>query len=101
MASRPFSKVLKPRLRSDCDRLRIPQRRITPQLDILHHASDALVECYYRLPAKIALYLADVRPSTIRFSRSLRNVNDWSLEQVDKPVDTLRIAGAEIPNLPA
>src|ERR1700689_1586802 len=61
--------ILEPCLGRDRDRLRIPQRRVAPQFDILHHAMYTLIERDYGLPSEIALNFADVRPGAVRFPR--------------------------------
>src|SRR3984885_5607530 len=91
--------ILKPCLGGDRDRLRIPQRRVTPQFDILHHAMDTLIERNGGLPAEIALNFADVRPGAVRLSRTFRNIDDRTAEKLDQTIDALGVAGAEVPDL--
>src|ERR1700728_1468025 len=91
--------ILKPCLGCDRDRLRIPQRRVAPQFDILHHAMDTLIERNRGLPTEIVLNFADVRPGAVRLSRTLRNIDDRTAEKLDQAINALRVAGAEVPDL--
>ena len=78
------------------DRLRVPQRRFTPIGDIFQYPANAFLEGNLGLPAKFNADAGDVGPGAIGFARPLRDLNDFTLEQLDQPVDGLRSAGADI-----
>src|SRR5271157_1619277 len=89
------AQILEPGLGGTRDRLRIPQRRVAPMLDVRHHAAHALRERHHGLPAEIALNSADVRPGAIGLAGALRNIHHVAPQKLDQAVDALRIAGAE------
>src|SRR6185437_16843669 len=94
------TEMVEPGLGRPRDRIRIPERRVAPIVDLGRHSGHPLGERHHRPPAELRPDLADIRPGTIRLAGTLRYVDDLAADQFDQAVHGLRIAGAEIPYLP-
>src|SRR6266567_7140988 len=97
MSSRPLSsQIIEPGLRGSRDRLRIPQRRVLPTLNVPQHHLHPVLEAQFGLPAQHGDDLADIRKGAVGFPRTLRQIDYLAAEEPDKLVDRPRIPGADV-----
>src|SRR5688572_12865001 len=80
------------------DRIRVPERRVSPVIDFGDDPAHAFVEAHRRSPAEIALNTGNVGVGAIRFAGALGDVHRGAAEQLHQPVDRLRIPRSDVPH---
>src|SRR3954471_13762922 len=88
--------IAEPRLSRFTNRLRVPQWRIPPPVDIREHPLHPLLEGDLRLPAKRTRDFCNVGEGAIGLARASGHVLHRTSEELHQPVDRLRTAGAEV-----
>src|SRR5262249_5196535 len=81
------------------DRGGVPKRSIPPIVDLGKDAAYPFLEFYLLTPAQITLNFAYVGPRTVRLAGPFGAVGDGAAQQLEQPVDRLRVAGSEVPDL--
>src|SRR3977135_1969688 len=90
------AQILEPGFRRFVDRIRIPEGRAAPGVDIGESLRHALFEAPLRAPAELRGDPRNVGPSAVGFAGTLRDADLFAAQELHQPVDRLRLAGAEV-----
>src|ERR1700737_2000018 len=81
--------VFEPDLAGLGDRLRIPQRCLTPIIDLAEDVAHALFKTHLGTPFEVARDRGNVRMGHVRLARAFGDIDHLTAQQFDQPVDGL------------
>src|SRR2546427_6910969 len=90
------AQILEPGLRRFVDRVRIPERRAAPVVDIGENSPQAFFETHLWAPIELRGDPGNVGPGAVGLAGALRDADLFAAQELHQPVDRLRLAGAEV-----